>query len=170
MAGQAGAQPKTALVLKGNKWGTPSGRIPTTHILKPPTGHFDGHAENEHICLQLARELGLPAAETQVMRFEREIAIGVERYDRQVSGNDIIRVHQEDICQAMGIPPTKKYQNEGGPTPADVVELLRTYSTDREADLETFVSALPCCSAIRLCLWWSSSTTSWPATRACWTR
>ncbi|MDF0582063.1 type II toxin-antitoxin system HipA family toxin [Bradyrhizobium yuanmingense] len=138
----AGAQPKTALVLKGNKWGIPSGRIPTTHILKPPTGHFDGHAENEHICLQLARELGLPAAGTQVMRFEREIAIVVERYDRQVSGNDIIRVHQEDICQAMGIPPTKKYQNEGGPTPADVVELLRTYSTDREADLETFVGAL----------------------------
>ncbi|MCA1544342.1 type II toxin-antitoxin system HipA family toxin [Bradyrhizobium sp. NBAIM32] len=138
----AGAQPKTALVLKDNKWGIPSGRIPTTHILKPPTGHFDGHAENEHICLQLARELGLPAAETKVMRFEQEIAIVVERYDRQVSGNDIIRVHQEDICQAMGIPPTKKYQNEGGPTPADVVELLRTYSTDREADLETFVSAL----------------------------
>ncbi|MEY9104719.1 serine/threonine-protein kinase HipA [Bradyrhizobium yuanmingense] len=138
----AGAQPKTALVLKDNKWGIPSGRIPTTHILKPPTGHFDGHAENEHICLQLARELGLPAAETKVMRFEQEIAIVVERYDRQVSGNDIIRVHQEDVCQAMGIPPTKKYQNEGGPTPADVVELLRTYSTDREADLETFVSAL----------------------------
>ncbi|MBB4363055.1 serine/threonine-protein kinase HipA [Bradyrhizobium sp. CIR18] len=138
----AGAQPKTALVLKDNKWGIPSGRIPTTHILKPPTGHFDGHAENEHICLQLARELGLPAAETKVMRFEQEIAIVVERYDRQVSGNDIIRVHQEDICQAMGILPTKKYQNEGGPTPSDIVELLRTYSADREADLETFVSAL----------------------------
>ncbi|QOZ66550.1 type II toxin-antitoxin system HipA family toxin [Bradyrhizobium arachidis] len=138
----AGAQPKTALVLKDGKWGIPSGRIPTTHILKPPTGHFDGHAENEHICLRLARELGLPAAETKVMRFEKEIAIVVERYDRQVSGNDIIRVHQEDICQAMGILPTKKYQNEGGPTSADVIELLRTYSTDRDADLETFVSAL----------------------------
>ncbi|UFW51166.1 MULTISPECIES: type II toxin-antitoxin system HipA family toxin [Bradyrhizobium] len=138
----AGAQPKTALVLKDGKWGIPSGRIPTTHILKPPPGHFDGHAENEHICLQLARELGLPAAETKVMRFEKEIAIVVERYDRQVSGNDIIRVHQEDICQAMGIPPTKKYQNEGGPTSADGIELLRTYSTDRDADLETFVSAL----------------------------
>ncbi|WP_271553622.1 MULTISPECIES: HipA domain-containing protein [Bradyrhizobium] len=55
----------------------PSGRIPTTYILKPPTGHFDGHAENEHICLQLARELGLPPAETKVMRFEQEIAIVV---------------------------------------------------------------------------------------------
>ncbi|WP_347338983.1 MULTISPECIES: HipA domain-containing protein [Bradyrhizobium] len=138
----AGAQPKTALVLKDGKWGIPSGRIPTTHILKPPTGHFDGHAENEHICLQLAREVGLPAAETKVMRFEKEIAIVVERYDQQVSGNDIIRIHQEDICQAMGILPTKKYQNEGGPTSADVIEPLRTYSTDRDADLETFVSAL----------------------------
>jgi len=137
----AGVQPKTAFALN-KRWGIPSGRIPTTHILKPPTGHFDGHAENEHICLQLARELGLPAAETKVMRFEKEIAIVVERYDRQVRGNDIIRVHQEDICQAMGILPTKKYQNEGGPTPADVIELLRAYSTDREADLETFVSAL----------------------------
>ena len=138
----AGAQPKTALVLKGNKWGIPSGHIPTTHILKPPTGHFDGHAENEHICLQLARELGLPAAETKVTRFEKEIAIVVERYDRQVSGNDIIRVHQEDICQAMGILPTKKYQNEGGPTPGDVIEILRNYSTDRVADVDTFTDAL----------------------------
>ncbi|MBB4259916.1 type II toxin-antitoxin system HipA family toxin [Bradyrhizobium sp. CIR3A] len=138
----AGVQPKTAFVLKNKRWGIPSGRIPTTHILKPPTGHFDGHAENEHICLQLARELGLPAAETKVMWFEKEIAIVVERYDRQVRGNDIIRVHQEDICQAMGILPTKKYQNEGGPTPADVIDFLRNYSTDREADLETFVGAL----------------------------
>jgi serine/threonine-protein kinase HipA len=71
----AGAQPKTALLLQNGRWGIPSGRIPTTHILKPPTGHFDGHAENEHICLNLAGSLGLPVAETRVMRFEKEIAI-----------------------------------------------------------------------------------------------
>jgi serine/threonine-protein kinase HipA len=138
----AGAQPKTALLLQKNRWGLPSGRIPTTHILKPPTGHFDGHAENEHICLRLARKLGLPVAETKVMRFEREIAIVIERYDRQFSGNQIVRVHQEDICQARGILPTKKYQSEGGPAPADIVELLRTYSTDSGDDLDTFVNAL----------------------------
>jgi serine/threonine-protein kinase HipA len=138
----AGAQPKTALFLQKGRWGIPSGRIPTTHILKPPTGHFDGHAENERVCLLLARHLGLPVAETKVMRFEKEIAIVIERYDRQFSGNDIIRVHQEDICQALGILPTKKYQNEGGPTPADVVELLRSYSSDREADIGTFAGAL----------------------------
>ncbi|MDE5465932.1 type II toxin-antitoxin system HipA family toxin [Bradyrhizobium sp. CSS354] len=138
----AGAQPKTALLLQKGKWGIPSGRIPTTHILKPPTGHFDGHAENEHICLMLARHLGLPVADTQVMHFGKEIAIVIERYDRQFSGNEIVRVHQEDICQALGILPTMKYQNDGGPSPADVIGLLRTYSTDRVADVDTFVDAL----------------------------
>lgn len=138
----AGAQPKTALLLQKGKWGIPSGRIPTTHILKPPTGHFDGHAENEHICLLLAGHLGLPVADTKVMRFGEEVAIVIERYDRQFSGNAIVRVHQEDICQALGIPPTSKYQNEGGPSPADVIELLRTYSTDRVADVDTFIDAL----------------------------
>ena len=125
----AGTQPKTALLLQKGKWGIPSGSIPTTHILKPPTGHFDGHAENEHICLMLARNLGLPVADTKVMRFGKEIAIVIERYDRQFIGNEIVRVHQEDVCQALGILPTRKYQNDGGPTPANVIELLRTYST-----------------------------------------
>lgn len=138
----AGAQPKTALLLQNDRWGIPSGRIPTTHILKPPTGHFDGHAENEHICLMLARNLGLPAAQSKVRRFKDEVAIVVERYDRQQKGNDIIRVHQEDTCQALGIMPTKKYQNEAGPSAANIIELLRTYSTDRDTDLDTFVTAL----------------------------
>ena len=138
----AGAQPKTALLLQNGRWGIPSGRLPTTHILKPPTGHFDGHAENEHICLMLARSLGLPAAQSKVMRFKDEIAIVIERYDRQHKGNDIVRVHQEDICQALGIMPTKKYQNEGGPSASNIVELLRTYSTDRQDDLDTFIAAM----------------------------
>ena len=138
----AGAQPKTALLLQKDRWGIPSGRLPTTHILKPPTGHFDGHAENEHICLMLARTLGLPAAQSRVMRFGDEIAIVIERYDRQRKGNDTVRVHQEDVCQALGIMPTKKYQNEGGPGPASIVDLLRTYSTDREEDVGTFIATL----------------------------
>src|SRR5262249_20756779 len=86
----ARAQPKTALLLQRGRWGVPSGRVPTTHILKPPTGHFDGHAENEHICLMLARSFGLPAARSSVMRFENEIAIAIERYDRQFRGKQIV--------------------------------------------------------------------------------
>ncbi len=138
----AGAQPKTALLMRDGRWGVPSGRLPTTHILKPPTGHFDGHAENEHVCLALAHALGLPAVRSRVMRFGEETAIVIERYDRQTEGNRIHRVHQEDICQALGVMPTKKYQNEGGPGPLAIVELLRTYSTDRATDLDTFVAAL----------------------------
>lgn len=138
----AGAQPKTALLFQSNRWGIPSGRAPTTHILKPPTGQFDGHAENEHICLAVARAFGLPAASSRVMRFGDEIAIVVERYDRVRLGNEVIRVHQEDVCQALGIMPTRKYQNEGGPSVADIVELLRTHSSQRDEDVWTFVRAV----------------------------
>jgi serine/threonine-protein kinase HipA len=138
----AGAQPKTALLLDGDRWGVPAGRTPTTHILKPPTGDFDGHAENEHYCLSLARQLGLPTASSSVLRFEDQIAIAIARYDRQGTGTEIVRVHQEDMCQAMGVPPTRKYENEGGPGAPEVVELLRTHSLRAETDVLTFLDAL----------------------------
>jgi serine/threonine-protein kinase HipA len=138
----AGAQPKTALLFENGRWGIPSGRIPTTHILKPPTGRFDGHAENEHICLALARAVGLPVAASRVTRFGDEVAIVVERYDRLRAGNEILRVHQEDICQARGIMSTRKYQNEGGPSVADIVETLRTHSSARDEDVWTFIGAI----------------------------
>jgi len=138
----AGAQPKTALLFDNGRWGIPSGRVPTTHILKPPTGHFDGHAENEHVCLALARALSIPAATSRVARFGDEIAIVVDRYDRVKIGNEIVRVHQEDICQALAIPPTAKYQNEGGPGVIDIVELLRVHSSVRAEDVQTFIDAV----------------------------
>lgn len=138
----AGAQPKTALLLSDGRWGLPSGRMPTTHILKPPSGEFDGHAENEHFCLTLARALNLPAASSEVLRFEDEVAIVVERYDRRTTPRGVLRVHQEDMCQALGVMPTAKYQNERGPTPARIVELLRNHSSNAQADIDTFVQAL----------------------------
>ncbi|HEX3467348.1 MAG TPA: HipA domain-containing protein [Candidatus Elarobacter sp.] len=138
----AGAQPKTALLLENGRWGIPSGRLPTTHILKPPTGHFDGHAENEHVCLALCRALGIPAATSRVMHFEDEIAIVVERYDRVRIDDEIVRVHQEDICQALAVPPSRKYQNEDGPGIHDIVELLRTHSSARKEDVDTFIGAI----------------------------
>ena len=138
----AGAQPKTALLLENGRWGVPSGRIPTTHILKPPTGEFNGHAENEHFCLALARRLGLPAAASRVMHFEDEAAIVIERYDRRRTERGLVRVHQEDVCQAAGTPPARKYENEGGPGARKIIELLRTYSDRREEDVSTFVDAL----------------------------
>lgn len=138
----AGAQPKTALLYQNGKWGVPSGRIPTTDILKPPMEEFDGHIENEHVCLTLARAMQLPSARSQVRRFGDEIAIVVRRYDRIQAGNDLIRIHQEDLCQAMGVPPTLKYQNEGGPSPKDIATLINTYSTQPHTDISTFIDAL----------------------------
>ncbi|MBB3941441.1 serine/threonine-protein kinase HipA [Novosphingobium fluoreni] len=138
----AGAQPKTALLLQDGRWGVPSGRIPTTHILKPPGHDFDGHAENEHFCLALARALGLPAATSSVVRFGDEVAFVTERYDRQVTARGVIRVHQEDMCQAAGILPTMKYENEGGPGVRRIVELLRQSSSEADEDVWTFVNAI----------------------------
>ena len=138
----AGAQPKTALLFDGGRWGIPSGRVPTTHILKPPTAAFDGHAENEHFSLELARGLGLPAADSRIIHFEDEIAIVIERYDRLRTPTGIRRVHQEDICQALAILPTRKYQNEGGPGISEIVALLRTHSSEPREDVDTFVDSV----------------------------
>jgi serine/threonine-protein kinase HipA len=138
----AGAQPKTALLLENGRWGVPSGRLPTTHILKPPTGEFDGHAENEHFCLHLARSFDLPAANSEIRRFEDQIAITVERYDRIRTGRTIRRVHQEDVCQALALPPTKKYQSDGGPGVREIAGLLTTFSTAPAQDTNTFVGAI----------------------------
>jgi serine/threonine-protein kinase HipA len=138
----AGAQPKTALLFEKGRWGVPAGRIPTTHILKPPTGEFDGHAENEHFSLGLARAFRLPVANSQVRKFKGEIAIVIERYGRIRTGVSIRRVHQEDICQALGLSPTQKYQADGGPGVRAINELLSNTSTASQDDKLTFVNAV----------------------------
>ena len=138
----AGAQPKTALFYENGRWGVPSGRLPTTHIIKPSNQAFEGQAENEYVCLNLAREIGLPAATSEVRSFDGEVAIVVERYDRIWVDETIYRLHQEDICQALGIHPTMKYENQGGPGVQSVAQLLQTYSTSPLEDLWTFVEAL----------------------------
>lgn len=138
----AGAQPKTALLYENGRWGVPSGRTPTTHILKPPTGDFDGHAENEHVCMHLGSDLGLITANSQVMRFEDQVAIVIERYDRQRTDNGLVRVHQEDMCQALAILPTLKYENEGGPGVRAIADLIRMFSGRSDEDVRRFVDAL----------------------------
>jgi serine/threonine-protein kinase HipA len=142
----AGAQPKTALVFDGQRWGVPSGREPTTHILKPATGAMDGHAQNEHLCLSLARALGLPAARSEVLTFEDVTTIAVFRYDRirPAGTTHTYRVHQEDFCQALRVHPSLKYQNQGGPGPKQMIDLLRANASDQnpDRDVATFLGAL----------------------------
>jgi serine/threonine-protein kinase HipA len=140
----AGAQAKTALLFQDGRWGVPSGSTPTSHILKPAVAGFDDHDLNEHLCLSAAAKVGLIAARSRVVQFGDESAIVVERYDRVPSDDRIIRVHQEDLCQALGVPPSKKYQNEGGPTPIQIIALLRTAMPARAADdaVWRFIDAL----------------------------
>lgn len=141
----AGAQAKTALLWHPeNGWGAPHGATATTHILKPAIEGLDDHDLNEHLCLSAMRVAGLRAARSRMQRFEDQSAIVVTRYDR-VSVNGLqVRVHQEDICQALGLHPTRKYQNEGGPGPQEVAVLFRKVMP-RETALEatrSFLSAL----------------------------
>ncbi|MEV0270835.1 HipA domain-containing protein [Hamadaea sp. NPDC050747] len=144
----AGAQAKTALHFdeRTGGWGDPWGVVPTTHILKPAISGFDEHDLNEHLCLETARDLGIAAARSRVAAFGAERVIVVERYDRRRSAMDVwLRVHQEDVCQALGYPPTTKYQSEGGPGPADVARLLRSavlVPLKAAEDVQRFVDAL----------------------------
>lgn len=123
----AGAQGKIALFRdRDGCWGQPSGRVPTTHILKPAIAGHDNHDLNEHLCLATAGLLGLPVAETTVERFEDESALVVRRFDRVVEPDGSVRrFHQEDCCQALAIHPARKYQNDGGPSVEDLAAVLR---------------------------------------------
>ena len=140
----AGAQAKTALLFRDGRWGVPSGSTPTTHILKPAVAGFDDHDLNEHLCLDAARRAGLVAVRTNLARFDDESAVVVQRYDRIATGGEIVRVHQEDLCQALGIPPSRKYQNEGGPGPTDIARLFRGAMPPQVADdaVRRFADAL----------------------------
>ncbi len=150
-----GAQAKTALHYdaakgarkgrrSGGRWGVPTGSTPTTHILKPAVAGLEAQHINEHLCLTAANALGLPAARTRIEVFEDEAAIVVERFDRTTRDGTPVRVHQEDLCQAMAVPPARKYQADGGPTPGQVAELIRSSipGPDAEADVWRFVDAL----------------------------
>lgn len=116
----AGRQRKTALLYEDGRWGVPHGRIPTTHILKPPVERFDEYRLydqeiNEHLCLAAAREAGLVVAESRVTSFGGERAMVLRRYDRRHGGGAWQRIHQEDLCQALSVLPSAKYQRERGP-------------------------------------------------------
>lgn len=141
----AGAQAKIALALVDGGWGLPTGRAATTHILKPAITGFDDHDLNEHLCLEAAAQLGFPIPRTWVATFGDERAIVVERYDRIPGGDgQVVRLHQEDLCQALAVHPSAKYQADGGPTVAAIGGHLRTWVTTArvEDDLRAFALAL----------------------------
>lgn len=144
----AGAQPKITVFQHGTTIGRTVGRWPSTHIYKP-TSTLDGQAENEYFCLLLAKHLGIPTAQTDIVHFGRETALISQRYDRicideknPLERKSWVRIHQEDICQALGVPPSKKYQNQGGPTPLQIGKLLDRVSSNADEDKNRFADAL----------------------------
>lgn len=143
----AGAQEKTAFLHWKDGWRIPRGATATTHIMKPQIGvlpngvDLSRSVENEHLCLRLAAAFGLPSANTEIMEFDGERVLVVERFDRRwTKDGRLLRLPQEDCCQALSAPPTRKYDADGGPGMADVLDLLGG-SDEPEEDRRLFVKA-----------------------------
>lgn len=157
----AGAQEKTALLRIGRRWHRPHGATPTTHILKLPLGlvgnmraDMSGSVENEWLCSRILSAFGLPVAETEMALFGETKVLVVTRFDRQWVGIEdgaekkarfkppaeawIVRLPQEDFCQALGVGPERKYQNDGGPSMQACLSVLAS-SEHAEDDRATFV-------------------------------
>lgn len=131
----AGAQEKTALTKWKGQWLLPHGTTPTTHIIKPPIEQVAGgielnhSVENEYFCMTLCRNFGLPVAKCEIATFGEKKAFVVERFDRRIEDTRILRLPQEDMCQALSIAPELKYQNDGGPKMEDILNFLRGSDT-----------------------------------------
>lgn len=132
----AGAQEKTALLRHDGRWLKPHGATPTTHIFKPQIGRLPNgidmsdSVENEFLCLKLARAFGLRTNAAEMRHFAGVTALVIERFDRRWSEDGrLLRLPQEDCCQALGIPPARKYQAHGGPSMAAILTLLKGSDT-----------------------------------------
>ena len=137
-----GYQSKIALHLEGHQWARPYGNIPTTHILKPRPHASRFVAVVEHLCLGAARALGMEAAASTVEQFDDNTVLVVERYDREFVDGIWRRIHQEDMCQALGRDGVQKYEHSGGPGMTALGDLIRLHSTRPEADIRRFADAL----------------------------
>jgi len=139
----AGARDKLPVLARGGQeLGITRGQPPSTHFVKTPIPDVDGMVANEAFCMALAREVGLAAAEARPIRAGDHEALLVTRYDRIQDGGSVHRIHQEDLCQALGVLPEQKYESEGGPGVEACAELLRRHSAAPAVDLFAFLDAL----------------------------
>lgn len=153
----AGAQEKTALLWHDGQWKRPIGTTPTTHILKPQIGEIPtaggmidltNSVENEHYCLKLMEGFGLKIAQTDMAMFGARKVLVIKRFDRQWHNDErLIRLPQEDCCQALGIPSSRKYQNtvqggENGPSAMDILDLLQSSDDPMQDQADFFKSQI----------------------------
>ena len=143
----AGAHQKTALLRHNGTWLKPHGTTPTTHLIKTQIGQLPGgidlsdSVENEYYCLKLTKAFGLPVNTATIETFGKTKALVIERFDRRWTRDGrLLRLPQEDCCQALSVPPTLKYQNEGGPGMVNALSLLKGSDTPAE-DQEVFIKA-----------------------------
>lgn len=145
----AGAQVKLPVVIDSSSGGAtrialPLGKTPSTHIIKPEPLRFPGLAENEAWCMALARRIGLNTAEAWAERIGNVPCLISKRYDRVqgASGEVVRRLHQEDFCQALGYPSSRKYQQEGGPSLRECFQMIREWSTTSVLDMRHMLDAV----------------------------
>lgn len=138
----AGAQSKVPVVLVDGQIALPLPGQATTHILKPPIARFPGTTENEAFVMRLAAVVGLDAAPVDFRTVQHRPFLLVERYDRRRNDIGIVcRLHQEDFCQALGVPPETKYASEGGPTFRECFDLVRRVSARPAVDVLKLLDA-----------------------------
>ncbi|HAC31938.1 MAG TPA: type II toxin-antitoxin system HipA family toxin [Treponema sp.] len=136
----AGAQEKLALAKINGEWYLPLNGAPSTHILKPArTGSLSSLAQNEYICMKLAKNFGLPVPDVDLLNIAGKDVFVVERYDRIQEADTIQRLHQEDFCQALGIMSTSKYQNDGGPGISDIFNTILKVCTVPALESQKFL-------------------------------
>ncbi|WP_318497934.1 type II toxin-antitoxin system HipA family toxin [Photobacterium leiognathi] len=140
----AGAQEKTGLLWYQDQWYLPLGSTPTSHILKLPIGilphkniDLSDSCENEWLCLKIAAAFGFEVNDANIIYVEEVKALALTRFDRRWSqdGSWLMRLPQEDMCQALGVAPALKYESDGGPNIANIMQFLlgsRTSTQDRE--------------------------------------
>lgn len=143
----AGAQEKTALLHYQGHWHKPSGTTPTTHIFKTQIGQLpngidlSNSVENEFYCLKLLEAFGLPVNNADIRMFGGTKALVIERFDRRWTRDErLLRLPQEDCCQALSVPPSRKYQSDQGPRMVDILDLLKGSDSPSE-DQKLFLKA-----------------------------
>ncbi len=121
----AGAQNKLMVAFVDGHLAIPTGTTPSTHIIKPPNPRFTNLVANEFFCMTLAKRVGLPVPNCEILWIQSMPCYVVTRYDRRNENQQTVRLHQEDFCQALHIPPEMKYEDEGGPSLSRCFALLQ---------------------------------------------